>query len=174
MRPIAELNMLLHTSAELPTGLKLAIDEFNEGWSFVRKVDAMRLKKRIQTRGWNFIRFADGLLRSGIGDTSQEAIAGALKLALRRMSGHSNAVEVEHIELTQYPWFFLARVRVFPYRIQQSSTLVEIHATESDVIRTHSRSLPGRAGELAAHSGCAMPMLKALLVAGRNSDALAA
>jgi len=111
MRTIAELNLLLHTTAELPTGLKLTTEEFDEGWSFVRRVDARRLEKRIHTRGWNFIRFAAGSLRSGIGDTSQEAIASALKLALRRVSNHSNAVEVEHIELTRYPWFFLARVR---------------------------------------------------------------
>ncbi len=123
MRTIAELNVLLRERTELPVGLKLATVEFREGWNFVRSADARRLEKRIQARGWNFIRIADGSLRSGVGDTSQEAIASALKLALRRVSKHFNAVEVEHIELTQYPWFFLARVRVYPYRIQQGAVL---------------------------------------------------
>jgi len=106
MRAIAELNVLLRTQIQLPVGLKLATDEFREGWNFVRSTDARRLEKRIQTRGWNFIKIADGELRSGVGETSQLAIASALKLALRRVSTHFNAVEVEHIELTQYPWFF--------------------------------------------------------------------
>src|ERR1035437_28140 len=121
MRTIAKLNLLLRAHIELPDGLKLASDEFSEGWDFARSVDARRLEKQIVMRGWSFTRIADGSLRSGVGDTSQEAIASALKLALRRISTHFNAVEVEHIELTQYPWFFLARVRVYPFRIQQDA-----------------------------------------------------
>ena len=171
MRTIAELNLLLHTTAELPSGLKLTTEEFDEGWSFVRRVDARRLEKRIHTRGWNFIRFAAGSLRSGIGDTSQEAIASALKLALRRVSNHSNAVEVEHIELTRYPWFFLARVRVYPYRIQESSAIempeggVEAIAADSSDLQTEEH-LP--------IMGSAMPMLKELLVGSKISESRAA
>ena len=114
MRSIAELNMLLRVPAQLPVGLKLATNEFHEGWGFVTG-NANSLERKIRTRGWNFIKIADGSLRSGVGETSQEAIASALKLALRRVSMHFNAVEVEHIELTRYPWFFLARIRIYPY-----------------------------------------------------------
>jgi hypothetical protein len=174
MRSIAELNLLLHTSIELPSGLKLTTEEFDEGWSFVRRVDARRLGKRIQTRGWNFIRFGDGSLRSGVGDTSQEAIASALRLALRRVSNHSNAVEVEHIELTRYPWFFLARVRVYPYRIQQGSTLLQMPEVASDSISADSAALPDGTGERVQVMGSAMPRLKKLLVSSKNSEARAA
>ena len=121
MRNIAKRNVLLREQTELPDGLKLATDEFNEGWNIVRSGDVPRLKEKIQARGWNFIRVADGSLRSGVGDTSQKAIASALKLALRHVSEQFSAVEVERIELTQYPWFYLARVRVYPYRIQQDA-----------------------------------------------------
>jgi len=172
MRTIAELNMLFHKRVELPSGLKVTTDEFQEGWSFVRRTDARHLGKRIQTRGWNFIRFADGSLRSGVGETSQEAIASALKLALRRVSDHSNAVEVEHIELTRYPWFFLARVRVYPYRIQQGKTLIEMPGIVSDATPTSSRRLPGRLPDggaaLLPQFGSAMPALKELLVSRRS------
>jgi len=105
-RKIAELNLLLRTAIDLPVGLELATEEFREGWNFVRPGNARRLGKKVKARGWNFIKIADGELRSGVGDTSQKAIASALKLALRRVSNHFNAAEVERIELTQYPWFF--------------------------------------------------------------------
>jgi len=173
MRTIAELNLLLHTTAELPSGLKLTTEEFDEGWSFVRRVDARRLEKRIHTRGWNFIRFAGGSLRSGIGDTSQEAIASALKLALRRVSNHSNAVEVEHIELTRYPWFFLARVRVYPYRIQESSAL-EIPAGAIEAIAADCPDLQDGSEEHLPIMGSAMPLLKELLIASKMSESRAA
>jgi hypothetical protein len=113
--------MLLRARVELPIGLKVATDEFQENWNFVQSGDASRLEKKIGMHGWHFIRIADGSLRSGVGETSQQAIAGALKLALRSISEHFNAAEVGHIQITRYPWFILARVRVYPFRIQKSA-----------------------------------------------------
>jgi len=85
--------MLLRTRTELPNDLKLATEEFREGWDFAPSVDARRLEKRIVTQGWSFIKIAGGPLKSGVGDTSQEAIGNALKLALRHISVRFNAVD---------------------------------------------------------------------------------
>src|SRR5271170_8355690 len=121
MRNIAELTILLRGRVELPDNLNLATEEFQEGWSFVQSGDTHWLDKEIRRRGWHFMWIGEGPLRSGVGQTSQEAIAVALKLALRRVSERFNAAEVEYIELRKYPWFRLARVRVYPYQIQQSA-----------------------------------------------------
>src|SRR5271166_6065090 len=168
MRTISERNVLLRARAELPDGLKLTTNEFLEGWNFVAG-NATRLEKKIRTRGWNFIKIADGTLRSGVGETSQEAIANALKLALRRLSEHSNAVKVERIELTQYPWFFLARMQVYPFRIQEAAALP---ATGEDVCRPSAplaRRLSPHAPALIPHFGSAMPQLKRMLVISEGS-----
>ncbi|MGD0737842.1 MAG: hypothetical protein ABR976_22135 [Terracidiphilus sp.] len=174
MRAIAELNMLLRERIELPAGLKMTTDEFREGWSFIKSNDARRLEKRILKSGWNFIRIADGSLRSGVGETQQEAIASALKLALRRVNTHFNAVQVEHIELTKYPWFFLARVRIYPYRIQEGAIL----AVSDEVLPDGIGKRPARSHRLANGSaemypdfGSAMPMLKHMLTTARASEA---
>ncbi|MGD0732023.1 MAG: hypothetical protein ABR956_12230 [Terracidiphilus sp.] len=166
MRTIAELSVLLRAKAELPAGLKLATDEFHEGWSFMRTGNVVRLKRKIQTQGWNFIRTGDGSLRSGVGDTSQQAIASALKLALRRVNTFFNAAEVEHIELTQYPWFYLARVRVYPYRIQQGAMMA---ATDDPVTVEMAQQ---EAGPF-PHFGSAMPVLKEMLISNHNWEASA-
>jgi hypothetical protein len=171
MRAISELNVLMRVRIELPIGLRLMTEEFREGWNFVRASNAKRLGKKIETQGWNFIKIAHSSLRSGVGDTSQEAIASALKLALRRVSEDFNAVEVEHIELTQYPWFFLARVRVYPYRIQQGAALPVPDEALSIPIAARQRTLPPQSAELFPHFGSAMPMLKEMLVASRSSQA---
>ena len=55
MRTISVRNMLMRSGIELPDGLKLATDEFREGWEFVRSLDACRMEKQIVLRGWNFI-----------------------------------------------------------------------------------------------------------------------
>ena len=121
MPTITEMNLLVRARMELPGGLELATYQFREGWESIQSEDAGRLKKKMRTSGWNFIKIGDGILKSGIGDTSQEAIAGALKLALRMVSEYFPAVEVGDISLKRYPWFCLARVTVSPYWIQRSS-----------------------------------------------------
>jgi hypothetical protein len=174
MRAIVELNMLLREQIELPTGFKLATDEFSEGWSLIKGSDARRLEKRILKSGWNFFRIGDGSLRSGVGETSQEAIASALKLALRRVSPDFNAVEVQRIELTKYPWFFLARVRVYPYRIQEGPILAvsdEGSANPMLAGSAHPKRLRNGAAELFPDFGSAMPMLKQMLSASHASEA---
>jgi hypothetical protein len=171
MPTIAVRNMLMRSGTELPDSLKLATDEFREGWQFVRTLDVRRLEKQIVLRGWNFIRIADESLRSGVGETSQEAIANALKLALRRISPHFNAVEVEHIELTQYPWFFLARIRVYPFRIQQGAVLPVPDESLPAPIVPRQRRLPAHAEVLYPYFGSCIPNLKEMLVITRTMQA---
>jgi hypothetical protein len=80
-------------------------------------------------------------------------------------------VEVEHIELTQYPWFFLARVRVYPYRIQEGAVLPIPDEAAPIPIDSRPKRSPSRADELFPHFGSAMPMLKELLISSRTSAA---
>jgi hypothetical protein len=171
MRTIAELDMLLRADIELPDGLRLATDEFREGWEVAWSVDARRLEEQIVMRGWSFARIAGGLQKSGVGETSQEAISNALKLALRCISAHFNAVEVEHIELTQYPWFFLARVRVNPYRIQQGALLPLPDESLPSPILSRQRRLPLHSAALYPYFGSAMPQLKQMLISSRTGEA---
>jgi hypothetical protein len=136
----------------------------------VRAVNARQLETKIHTRGFNFISIADEPLRSGVGSASQEAIANALMLTLRHVSDSFNSVEVKHIELTQYPWFFLARVRVCPYRIQQGAGLpIPDEAMPLPSAPRH-RRLPVRAPELYPYFGSAIPMLKEMLTSSNASQ----
>jgi hypothetical protein len=164
MCKIAESNVLLRAQAELPMGFKVATEEFRDGWNRMRSGGARRLERKVLTRGWKFIRVADGTLRSGVGDTSQKAIASALKLALRRVDSHSNAVEVEQIELTQYPWFFLARVHVHPYRIQQGAAQPADAPTAAPMASRDRRSSV-RTDRVYPPFASAMPLLRKMLTA---------
>ncbi len=168
MRTVAERNMLLRARTKLPDGLKLSTDEFREGWELVRTLDARRLEKQIALCGWNIIKISEELLRSGVGETSKEAIANALKLSLRRINEHFNAVEVEHIELTQYPWFFLARVRVAPFRIQQDAVFPVSDKAEVFPVSPRQRRLPVHAEVLYPHFESVIPQLKELLISSRT------
>lgn len=169
MRKIAELSLLLRITAKLPEGLKFATDEFREGWSFSRSLDARRLEKKILGHGWNFIKIVDGPLRSGVGDTSQQAIAGALKLALRCVSSPFNAAQVDYIQLTRYPWFFLARVRVLPYLIQQGAVLPISDDLAPIASTPRQRWLELETTALFPQFASAMPQLKQMLISSAAS-----
>jgi hypothetical protein len=110
MRNIAELTVLLRERVALPDHFKLVTEEYREGWDLVLSEDAHWLDKKIRRCRWHFMRIAEESLKSGVGQTPQEAIASALKLALRCINGRFNAAEVGHIKLKVYPWFVLAKV----------------------------------------------------------------
>ena len=156
MHNIAKLTMLLRKHAELPDGLMLAIEEFPEGWNVVQSGDAHWLDKKVRRRKGHLLLIDEGSLRSGVGKTSQEAIAGALKLALRHLSPCFNAAKVEHIELKEYPWFILAKVKVSSYQIQQSTVLSVIDDSASTTLPM---DVMTSSGNLIASATLAAPIL---------------
>lgn len=169
MCDIATPNLLLRAGVELPRNLKLPTEEFQEGWDLSRS-DVFRLEKRILNRGWSFIRVAGGPQSYGVGDTSQEAVANALQNALRRLSKSVNAAEVECVELTEYRWFFLARMGVCPYRIQQRAASPGRAHTGRIPDFPERKTLPRRPAPLHRHSGRAVPMLRERLILSRTID----
>jgi hypothetical protein len=85
------------------------------------------------------------------------------------VSEHFNAAEVEHIELTEYPWFFLARLTLNPYLLQKGPILA---VPDQALPITHrEKRLPVNAAALYPQFGSAMPMLKEMLISTRSSEA---
>jgi hypothetical protein len=161
MTAVAESNVLLREQAEMPSGFKVATDESYDGWKLMRSGGIRRLAKKIETRGWSFTPTADGLPRSGVGKTSVEAIDSALNQVLQRVGADSSAVEIERIELTQYPWFYLARVCVHPYRIKEGTA--EHASLGSGSARARRKSIASAGAAVGPQMQSAMPMLKDLL-----------
>jgi hypothetical protein len=168
MFSLTESNVLLRMQAELPMGFKVATTEYREGWSLMRSGGTVRLARKIRARGWNLIGIPAGALRSGVGDTSQAAIASALTLALRQVGSQANAVEVERVELTQYPWFFLARVRVHTYRIQPGAESPVLDAAVPPITTRPRKAL--RSSERFPEFGSVMPILKGMLTISRVTE----
>jgi hypothetical protein len=172
MRTIAKSHILLRDRIELPDDLRLSTEEFCENWNFVRSTNALRLGERLILRGWSFARIASGPMRNGVGDTLQEAIVSGLKLALHHVGTRFNAAEIEHIELTQYPWFFLAKVRVLPCIIQKGVALSVTEASIPSPVARRPRRLPLNSAALYPDFGLAMPMLKEMLITSRSAQTM--
>ncbi len=173
MGDIAVSNMLLRSQMELPQDFKIGKDEFREGWSIARKQNVRRLQTKVQKRGWHFIQVGNALQASGVGETEQAAIAAALKLALHRVNDFFNAVEINHIELARYPWFFLATLRLSRYRIQADAVLSIVDETVVLPVRSSLRRMSPRSVEKPSGFCDAMPMLKQMLVLPRQLESQA-
>jgi len=52
-------------------------------------------------------------------------MTGGLMRAFQLVGDHFNAVKVEEIFMKEYPWFFLARITVIPYQIEQDAVKVK-------------------------------------------------
>ena len=160
---MTELSVLLRAETELPPSLVKTSGGFMEGWNIARRGGAGLLERRIRRHGWYFIRIADEIRRGGVGESSQQAITSALQLAVRSVNEYFNAVEIRNIHLTRYPWFVLARVGVFPYRIQRSP--VQFVPDDALPVPAHARKrqLPAGASWLFPQFGPEMSPVKEML-----------
>jgi len=118
MHKINELTIIVRDQIKLPDDLNLETEVFPEGWKVVQSGNAYWFDKQLRACGWHFVRPSQGLLRSGVGATPEEAFTHAFKLALRRVEARFNAVEVRSFEVSIYPGFCIARLQVFPCQIQ--------------------------------------------------------
>jgi len=171
MRTFSESNVLLNTQGALPVGFNMAVEEFYKGWNVVRTGGTRRIEKKIRTLGWSLIQLAQGVLRSGVGKTEQKAVANALNLAVRNADAGANLMEVEHIEVSDYPWFFLARVRVGTYRIQEGADLDR--QEEKAALPLNFESRVRLEAQDRSESASAVPMMKQMVLASRVTAARA-
>jgi hypothetical protein len=168
MHEITEQDLFLSEQVELPASLRISTDAFCEGWKMAPTVNAWQLEEMIGAREWNFIKVAEGVLANGVGETSQVAIANALRLALLRKNARFNAVDVEYIEISQYPWFFLARMRVCQYLIQQCASRDASDEFSSLSFSSPKKRLPHQANDPYPSFNSSMPSIKQILTL-RNS-----
>jgi hypothetical protein len=162
MNAITESTVLLRTQAVFPDGCKVATEDFDSGWRLMRSGGTNRLAKKVRAQGWSLNRLAEGDLRSGIGSSAQAAVTSALSLGLRRVESFSDAVEVDRVEVTKYPWFFLARVSLHPYCIQPHAGTGDAKQGASARSAGVGKVSPKRSAVYPKSAG-RMPILKAML-----------
>jgi hypothetical protein len=173
MIKIAETKVLLRAAPCMPLGFKVATEEFRNGWCLMKSGGTQRLANKVRSLGWHMVRLAEVDLRSGVGKTGPDAVANALSLALRRLDGRSNAVEVEAVEIVDYPWFFLARLKVVPYSVQQQAALpLDDQPSMGQLAGRHHR-VPAPTQSYLPPAVGPMPMLRQVLRSGASRLAAA-
>ena len=136
----------------------------------MRNANADQLRRKARTLGWTLVRGTRGQHGCGVGDTSELAMASALKLALRNVAKQWNSAEVEQIAVTHLPMFYLAKLYVCPYNIQPTSLLLVCDNTRLLPRFSQQRSPTLQASEILL--GCSMQQLKQMLVLSDDAESL--
>jgi hypothetical protein len=116
-------SVFLRNGCILPDRLDACRQPVSEGWSVVEEIPALVFDTMIRQAGWHFMWLQDSSSRRGIGLTEEAAIRRALSGALKGVSRRFNAAKLDFVQITQYPGFQIANVRVQTLQIQRHAAL---------------------------------------------------
>lgn len=105
------------TASNRPDVSFLFTARLQECWSFVKPGEFQRRGVANPECGRSPDCLSEPTRGSGVGQSAQEAMTGALRHALERVGNNFSSASVEEILVKKYPWFFLARVTVLPYSV---------------------------------------------------------
>ncbi|MFZ3342831.1 MAG: hypothetical protein WA213_18250, partial [Terriglobales bacterium] len=115
--------VFLRRECVLPDRLDLCLQPVDETWSVVEQIPALVFDTMIRRAGWHFMWLQDSRSRRGIGFTEEAAIRRALSLALKGVAKRFNAAELDSLQITEYPGFQIANVRIQTLQIQRHASL---------------------------------------------------
>jgi len=116
-------SVFLRSDCILPERLDPCLQPINEKWSVVEEIPALVFDTMIRRAGWHLMWLQDACSRRGVGLTEEAAIRQALLRALKGVSKRFNAAELDFLQVTEYPGFQIANVRIQTLLIQRHASL---------------------------------------------------
>jgi hypothetical protein len=116
-------SVFLRNDCILPDRLDPCRLPIDEKWSVVEEIPALVFDTMVRRAGWHCMWMQGSCSRRGIGLTEEAAIRWALSRALNAVSKEFNAAELDSLEITEYPGFQIANVRIQTLQIQQHRSL---------------------------------------------------
>ena len=116
-------SVFLRSGCILPDRLDPCLQPVGADWSVVEEIPALVFDTMIRQAGWHFMWLQDACSRRGIGLTEEAAIRRALSRALKGVSKQFNAAELDFLQITEYPGFQIANVRIQTLQIQRHASL---------------------------------------------------
>ena len=129
-------SVFLRNGSDMPPHFDLAQQPYTKDWMLLEEIEAQVLDTMIRHAGWHFVCLQEDCSRSGIGLSRDPAIHQALVRALEGLKMRFNASELESIQVSSYPVFYIAKVTIQPRHIQRNTSL--------EIIEDDARAIPAR------------------------------
>jgi hypothetical protein len=107
----------------MPFGVNVSQEPFCDGWMSVPETDVNVLDGLIRAADWHFMWISDGTSRFSVGKTEDGASKSAIFLALQKVDPQFNAAELDQLQTTRHPGFYIARAFLHPRHIQRHGIL---------------------------------------------------
>jgi hypothetical protein len=116
-------SVFLRDDCTLPSCVNPLRNDVGEHWTYVQDISSPVFDIMIRQAGWHYIWMLGCCSRRGCARTQEAATENALGRALKAIAGHSNAAELDSVQITSFAWFHIANVTVQRRRIQEHSSL---------------------------------------------------
>lgn len=116
-------SVFLRNGCILPDRFDLSRQPIGKEWSVVEEIPALVFDAMVRQAGWHFMWLQEACSRRGFGLTGEAAFHHALSRALKGVSMRFNAAELDSVQITKYPGFQIANVRVQTLQIQRHASL---------------------------------------------------
>jgi hypothetical protein len=116
-------SVFLRKGCILPNPLDPLQGPIGDHWTMVEEIPASVFDTMIRHAGWHFMWVHGASARRGFGTTRDHATSRALSHALNGVRRRFNAAELDSVQVTKYPGFYMAKVAVQPRQIQHHTSL---------------------------------------------------
>jgi hypothetical protein len=116
-------SVFLRKDCVLPDHLEPLQELVCDNWTMVQDIAAPVFDSVIRQSGWHFMWINGTSVRRGFGATQENATSRALGHALHGVKQRFNAAELDSVQVTRYPGFYVANVSVQPRQIQHDTSL---------------------------------------------------
>jgi hypothetical protein len=116
-------SVFLRKDCILPDHLEPLQESVCDNWTMVQEIAAPIFDSVIRQSGWHFMWINGASARRGFGTTQENATSRALVHALHGVRQRFNAAELDSVQVTKYPGFYIANVAVQPRQIQHHTSL---------------------------------------------------
>ena len=96
---------------------------FAGSWAHVEQVDSRVFDAMIRQAKWHFMWVHGSYSQRGFGRTEEIAIGRALERALRSVSTRFNVAEFDSLQISRFPGFYIANVKMNARQILQNTGL---------------------------------------------------
>lgn len=115
-------HVLIRTSARLPKHMGLSGTLLNQGWMLLSE-NVHSFDSKVRTADWHFFSITEEKRACAVARRMEDAVARALRRALRRIKGRYNAAEICEIQQWSIAGLSFCRVSVATRHVQYGPIL---------------------------------------------------
>ena len=116
-------SVFLRKGCVMPPHFDLAQQPCADNWMLLDDIGSPVLDTMIRQAGWHFLCLQGSYSHSGVGRSRDGAIHRALARVLKGLKMRFNAAELESVQVSSYPFFYIAKVTVQACHIQKHTSL---------------------------------------------------